>query len=797
MRIVLGMAAMGLLSMSASHAAEIVLHSCPTGMLDLAAPAQIVEDPGGTLDADQLMRLPPRRFMAASPRTLEPGYSNSAWWMRLTLRHAGDASCEAWLLAGPARLRDVQLYVGEVGHWRQMHAGTDYPLREWALPSRQPVFPLTLAPGASTTLLLRVITPGTLISFAPQLWSPPAFLHERIRASVLDGAVFGGVLLLAIFGLVLGRIFRRRVLMYMALGMLCHSVYAGIVDNYAFAYFWPDGTTLNSHAMYLMASMTLLMMNIYCCAAIKVYRLGSWWRWTFRTINAGYLLLGLATPWLGDLLFVGIVLPLCLIGEMLLGIAAVLSLRRGVVRSWFPLVLVAFVWADLALHYASYLFGSSINNRLFSVTVLPDLLMLAVTLVVEVGKGRRQELGTRAELDRQRASEQERLERTVSLRTEQLNSVLEARRSLLARISHDLRAPLAGILDSARQWQAGATKRDYPNLIERNAHQQMELIDELLEFSRDELTELELVAAPGYLHRFLQDVGEQAQLLAERRNNRLDCCFAPDLPAIVSADFRRLRQVLMNLLGNAAKFTRDGDIVFAVSAHESPLPGHACLRVVVEDSGIGIAPAEREGLLLPFVRGSNAVRHDGSGLGLFIVTELLRLMGSQPHIDDARLGGSRFRFTLLLPLADEGAVEPELSGVVGDAVDGAGHTILVVDDQPQNLELLCDLLDGSGFHALAAADGNEALSLLRQQPVDLVLTDQSMPGMDGWGLLQAVRMRDPHLPVLLYSAWPPHRPPALDASLAFSASLLKPASGAQLLALVGQWLEAGVRDPVN
>ncbi|MFZ0870145.1 MAG: 7TM-DISM domain-containing protein, partial [Rhodanobacter sp.] len=385
MRIVLCVAAFWLLSMSASRAAEVTLHACPIGPLNLASSSQIVEDPGRALDADQLMRLPPQRFMAASPRTLEPGYSRSAWWLRLTLHHAGPASCESWLLVGAARLRDVQMYVGSVGHWQQMRVGTDYPLREWALPSRQPMFPLTLAPDSSTTLLLRVVTPGTLVSFAPQLWSPSAFLHMHVRASVLDGAMFGGVVLLAIFGMVLGYIFRRRVLAYMALGMLCHSLYAGIVDNYAFVYLWPDSTALNRWAMHLMACMTLFMTIVYCCAAIRVDRLGAWWRWVFRTIGAGYLLIGLFNWWLDDLFFVRAALSLCVVGEILLGIAAVHSLRRGVVRSWFPLILVAFAWSDLALHFASYLFGYSINNQLFSTTVLPDLLMLAVTLVVEVG----------------------------------------------------------------------------------------------------------------------------------------------------------------------------------------------------------------------------------------------------------------------------------------------------------------------------------------------------------------------------------------------------------------------------
>jgi CheY-like chemotaxis protein len=124
------------------------------------------------------------------------------------------------------------------------------------------------------------------------------------------------------------------------------------------------------------------------------------------------------------------------------------------------------------------------------------------------------------------------------------------------------------------------------------------------------------------------------------------------------------------------------------------------------------------------------------------------------------------------------------------SVDGAGRTVLVVDDELQNRELLCDLLDGSGFVALAAADGHAALRLLRERNVDLVLTDQCMDGLDGWGLLATLRAQWPGLPVLLCSAAPPRRPEGVDSALAFDAYLLKPLQSDALLTLVAELLGA-------
>jgi signal transduction histidine kinase/ligand-binding sensor domain-containing protein/CheY-like chemotaxis protein len=383
----------------------------------------------------------------------------------------------------------------------------------------------------------------------------------------------------------------------------------------------------------------------------------------------------------------------------------------------------------------------------------------------------------------------QRLEQAVAVRTGQLQNAMRARSMLLARISHDLRSPLAGIIDGVRRWRSGDKQRDYPGLIESSARQQLGLIDELLEFSRDELSDLELIEAPGYLHAFLQGVAEQAALLADKRRNRFISHLAEDLPALIKLDFRRLRQVLMNLIGNAAKFTDDGYILFSVTATPAEL-GKVQLHFVVEDSGIGIEPSEQERLSLPFARGSNATPYNGYGLGLAIVTQILERMSSRLNIDAAASGGSRFGFMLEVATAEEGELEADLHADEGAAseIDGAGRAILVVDDHAQSRDLLCDLLDGFGFESVSAATGEAALASLRERAIDLIVTDQIMPGMDGWALLRAVRREHPALSVLLYSSMPPRG--AQEDELTFDDVLLKPASGEQLLERIARLLAA-------
>ena len=193
------------------------------------------------------------------------------------------------------------------------------------------------------------------------------------------------------------------------------------------------------------------------------------------------------------------------------------------------------------------------------------------------------------------------------------------------------------------------------------------------------------------------------------------------------------------------------------------------------------AVSKREQLLQPFVRGANVGNHAGTGLGLAVVSQLLQHMHSALELDAVHGGGSRFSFDVLLDIATEQELEPGVGESHIADFCGAGRRLLVVDDVEHNREWLCDLLAGYGFEVLSANDGEHALQLLASETVELLVSDQWMPGLDAWGLLQALRQRGLHMPVLLYSATPPWRPAGVAPTLAFDACLLKPASTGELL----------------
>ena len=375
-----------------------------------------------------------------------------------------------------------------------------------------------------------------------------------------------------------------------------------------------------------------------------------------------------------------------------------------------------------------------------------------------------------------------RLEHTVERRTARLRLALHARNDLLARISHDLRSPLANIIECVNRWRAGDTRRDYPRIIEQSIWLQIGLIDDLLEFAQDEHASAELDEAPGYLHAFLAEIVAQAALMAERGGNQFTHRFDDNLPMVVKADFRRLRRVLLNLLGNAAKFTHGGLVEFDVKVVQGDAE-RVRLGFAVRDNGIGIAADKLESLLEPFVRGSNVEHREGRGLGLSIVTHWLARMHAQLRASRLGTGGSEFSFVLDFHTASEAEVDSSLLGddPMETDYDGNGQAIVVVDDQAQNRDMLCDLLDSYGFASLPASSGEEALRIVAAQRPAMVIADQYMDDMDGWALLAELRKTRADLPVILCSAAPSRRPDAFDPTLDFDAALLKPVSVRQLL----------------
>jgi two-component system sensor histidine kinase/response regulator len=389
----------------------------------------------------------------------------------------------------------------------------------------------------------------------------------------------------------------------------------------------------------------------------------------------------------------------------------------------------------------------------------------------------------------EQTARQTQLMRELMVARRRAEEAAEAKGEFLANMSHEIRTPLNAILGMTEltiRSRLTAEQREYLGAVKSSSQALLSIVNDVLDFSKIEARRLELEHAPFDVREVIGDAARMFAFRAEEKGLELACHVAPGVPETVIGDPGRLRQVLVNLIGNGIKFTEKGEVVLAVENERGARGGQARLHFSVRDTGVGVPPERRDRIFDAFVQADSSTtrRFGGTGLGLTIAARLVELMEGKIWLEGNAEGGTTFHFTarLAVPPKPEAPRPPARASVIGDL------RVLVVDDNATNRRILEEMLSSWHLRPVTVDSGKAALAALAApagpgERFDLVLTDYQMPAMHGLTLARRIRKVPGHArtPVILLTSVGRPNDVARSRELGLAACLTKPVKHSDLL----------------
>lgn len=629
---------------------------------------QLFYDPSGKMSLDQVVAADARgEFQPSTIEIPSLGYRTGATWVRFDIVNSSQRQVQRWLHANWIFQQYYVVYLVKPDGSHQMQTnGTETPYAERPLPSRHILFPITLESGESLRVYLREAgRAGIVLDLT--LWPPAVLLDAMTGRTMWRNLGLGSTLIVVVFSVFAWQTHRRNGLLFMAPAQIFMVIFLVGYDGFLFDLLPNTENMILGRVVHAFGLLTLLFHILF---AREFLQLAKSYPTADRIMRLSAWACGIA---LVALMFTNFPREVNLLVVILISTITLVALRAawhgddiacGYVAAWGVL------WLGGILHSVQLLGWAETTTYLRDIpffTLIVSALVITYAIYRDLENTRQHSIEVQQRLLTHEKNSLEHLSEAVALRTQELSQALEraeaANRTktiFLSRMSHELRTPLHNVLGYTALLKRKSTldSRRHLDVIERSGRHLLYLIDDLLQYAKNDSSPAELRLKPMLLADLCDQLAEHGHLMAQQQNNRLEIECDPDLPVCIEADVQRLRQVMLNLLGNACKYTRNGQVRIGIhnaksvqDATEEPAWRH--LLFEVEDTGCGIAGDDVQRIFEPFERLPAMAHQPGLGLGLAIAQQWVGLMGAKIEVESAPGRGSRFSFSLRVGVVDE------------------------------------------------------------------------------------------------------------------------------------------------
>lgn len=708
----------------------------------------------GDLSFDEIRQLELENWQQSTESVPSFGYEESAYWFRAEILNSNRVQ-SLYVEVGYPILDDIQFYLIKNNEHIVFHQmGDNFPFNQRPAFYHNFLLPLSLQPGENVELYLRVKTVSSL-QVPLSLWKQDSFYEKQLPYLMGQGVYFGMMAVIVVYNLFIYTVVRQRAYLFYVISVLGVALLISALNGFGFQYVWPKLPWINEWIIVFSLALFGGFACIFTNSFLSLKKNGVYLYHLLSLLSSLYIIYVLITVAYDARLGVRVAIVngvlACLVGF----VAGVVMLMRGVrVARYYVLAYSSLIIASVvvALNKVGYLPRNIFTEHSLQVSSVLEMVLLSFALADRFNEEKRQ----KAEAQ-ERAIENEKIARTEHERYLQLEysakvKELEAERKVLsaeaeskartefmAVMSHEIRTPMNGVLGMTDLlYDTAPTPRQlqYLDIINSSGKALLNIINDVLDYSKIVSNKMELESIDFDLYQLVQDCVAIFSHVADQKEIETFCVFSPNTPSSIKGDPTRIRQVLVNLLGNAFKFTDKGIVRLKVSVDvkaELQNESDLLLHFEVQDTGIGIPESAQERLFKSFSQADNTIsRHyGGTGLGLSISKKLIELMGGGIGVRSVEGKGSTFYFSICCAKANsKNTSSPELE------VNLQGIKLLIVDDSPDYAGEVLVLARQWGMKVDISHNGNESLQMISSadaagEPYQLVLFDMKMPGLTG------------------------------------------------------------------